>query len=415
MSQIPSSIRCRVRSRAGRCFIRGVAPALILAATACQDDPTAPNDATAPTPDVSMDATTQSAALSFLQLSGGDDHTCGVTSDHKAYCWGKNNSGQLGDGSTATRTRPTLVDGGLQFRQVSAGFQHSCGITTDYKAYCWGAGGDLGDGTETQRTTPVAVAGSRLYLRVETGFQHTCAVAKADRHAYCWGSNTSGQLGTGTSSWSLTPLAVSGGRSWRQVAAGFRHTCGIATGGAVFCWGSDSDGEIGDGSTRANRSVPTAIASGRLFTELDVGFDYSCAIATDSRAFCWGANGSGQIGDGSQLDRYTPRAVAGGLTFTRVATGSAHTCAEATGNKVYCWGNDLYGQFGDGSTENRTRPVPAAGGGLYTQVTSGSFFTCGISPSAAAYCWGRDEFGQLGDGRSGQNVKSTTPVPVLEP
>jgi alpha-tubulin suppressor-like RCC1 family protein len=262
------------------------------------------------------------------------------------------------------------------------------------------------------RLTP---SGNRQYLRIDAGDSYTCAIASADRHAYCWGINHNGQLGTGTTSSSLTPVAVTGGRSWLLVAAGFQHTCGITTAGAVFCWGRDDGGSLGDNSSKGDRSVPTPIASARQFNELDVGTHHSCAITSDHRGFCWGQNGVGQIGDGTKLDRYTPRAVAGGNSFNRVAAGASFTCGETVTHQAYCWGDNEFGQFGNGKTQSSTRPVLAAGGREFNQVTTGGFHACGITSSGAAYCWGYNSSGQLGDGNGGVDVQSTTPVPVSAP
>src|SRR5262245_46374149 len=173
----------------------GLAPALVIAALACREDAESP---TAPAPGRALDVS-PALALSFRQVSAGGSHTCGVTSDDRAYCWGYNNYGQLGVGtdtgqelclSLGCSTRPVAVLGGLRFRQVSAGEDYTCGITTDYRAYCWGLnyGGALGDGTTFFRTTPVPVAGHLSFRQVSAGAVHTCAVT-TDNRAYCWGYN----------------------------------------------------------------------------------------------------------------------------------------------------------------------------------------------------------------------------------
>jgi alpha-tubulin suppressor-like RCC1 family protein len=391
------------------------ATALLIGALGCQDAES-PTEPAVTSPEATPQFAT-TAPLAFHQTSGGSNHTCGVTTDNRAYCWGDNFWGQLGDGTTEDHSRPVAVAGGLRFKMVSAGQSHSCGVGTDSRVYCWGNGdeGRLGNGTTFRQSTPVRVAGAREYLQVEAGGVHTCAINSTDRRAFCWGFNTSGQLGNGTTSSSLRPAAVSGGRAFREIDTGSEHTCGVTTTNIVFCWGVDRDGQIGDGATRANRSVPTRIAIGRRFDQVDAGPNHNCAVTTDHRVFCWGDNRLGQIGDGTTLDRYEPRAVKSGISFSRVSAGVFHTCGETTVNKVYCWGSNSLGTFGNGTTAGSRTPTLGGGGNHYTQVSSGAFHTCGISPSDLAFCWGDNVQGQLGDGNSGSGAKSTTPVPVVEP
>jgi alpha-tubulin suppressor-like RCC1 family protein len=169
--------------------------ALVLMATpGCREDAQSPSD---PEPGPAL-TLVSSAALSFLQVSPGLFHTCGVTTDHPAFCWGQNADGQLGDGSSRNEFDPIAVAGGLHFLQVSAGVTHSCGVTTDNRAYCWSRNlsGRLGNGTMPSSLRPVAVAGGYRFRLVSAGDLHTCGVALSDR-ALCWGSNMHGQAGDG--------------------------------------------------------------------------------------------------------------------------------------------------------------------------------------------------------------------------
>src|SRR5919108_385350 len=215
---------------------------------ACNGDSEAP---TAPAQSELGLATTGSTALVFRQVSAGSFlHTCGVTTDDRAYCWGVNFLGQLGDGTTSLSLTPVAVAGGLRFRQVSVGDDHTCGVTTDYQAYCWGANsaGQLGDGnledcggfnppctdppTTANRLTPVRVRGGLQFRQVDAGKWHTCGVT-TDGRAYCWGNNYYGQLGNGMTGDAgrytdqPIPVAVVDGHRFRQVSAGVSHTCGV--------------------------------------------------------------------------------------------------------------------------------------------------------------------------------------------
>jgi alpha-tubulin suppressor-like RCC1 family protein len=388
-------------------------PALVLTTLGCGEDgasPVSPGSTTLP-----LDAAA-AAALMLYQVSGGFEHTCGVTTDRRAYCWGKDYSGELGDGSAEwglVRPKPVAVGGGLQFRQVSAGGEHTCGVTTDYRAYCWGgnAAGQLGDGTATDRLIPVPVAGGLRFRQVDAGlFAHTCGVTYPDGRAYCWGNNSSGQLGDGTTDQHLNPSPVASGRKFRQVSTGEDHTCGVTTDDQAFCWGSNDVGQIGDGSTARRRARPRLVAGGHAFRQLSAGSYYTCAVTTTRQALCWGYGGNGQIGDGRTYQRFTPRLVAGRLSFDRVGAGKAHTCGETTTNQAYCWGLNASGQLGDGTTARRLTPVRVLGGLSFSQVDPGAFHTCGVTSAAIANCWGANAHGEIGDGTT---INRGAPVPVV--
>jgi alpha-tubulin suppressor-like RCC1 family protein len=334
---------------------------------------------TAPTPpEPSPVLATAASALAFYQVSAGGNHSCGVTTDNRAYCWGFGFSGQLGNGTTIRRLRPVAVASTLRFRQVSAARDHTCAVTTDYRAYCWGSnwGGQLGDGTQTDRPTPVPVAGGLRFRQVEAGDDYTCAVTYLDNRAYCWGYHAEGGLGDGTflPSSRMTPTAVAGGLRFRQVSAGggledfegrepfAGHSCGVTTTDEAFCWGPNWVGQLGIGGTTGSWvNTPTRVVGAQRFRQIEVGSAFTCAVTTTNRAFCWGNGRQGQIGDGKTFLRFSPSAVAGGHAFSRVTTGYSHTCGETTLNRAYCWGSNSNGQLGDGTTTNRTRPTPVLG------------------------------------------------------
>jgi alpha-tubulin suppressor-like RCC1 family protein len=147
----------------------------------------------------------------FRQVSGGESHTCGVTTSARAFCWGYGRYGQIGDGKTVSRFRPTPVAGGHSFSHVSGGERHTCGVNTEKRAYCWGENlGALGDGTSIQRLTPSAVSGGLRFRQVESGAGHTCGVTPENR-AYCWGNDYHGQRGDGAAETiTLAPVPVRG-------------------------------------------------------------------------------------------------------------------------------------------------------------------------------------------------------------
>lgn len=304
----------------------------------------------------------------------------------------------------------------LSFRQVSAGFFHTCGVTTANVAYCWGDNffGALGDGTKTDRPTPFPVAGGRLFRQVTSGWTHTCGVALDDL-TYCWGANNVGQLGDGTLTEHLTPGRVhASGLRFRRVTAGSGATCGVTGDNRAYCWGGNFVGNLGDGTT-TNRLTPVAVAGAHRFRQVSTGGSYACGVTTSDVAYCWGWNDGGQLGDGTTTNRLKPVAVAGGLQFRQVnTTGSSYTCGTTQENRAYCWGQNDHGRLGNGTlfqsslTPTRVRGGPQFHGIRFRAVTAGLFNACGVTPENRAYCWGRGAF--LGDGTT---TDSRTPVPVV--
>jgi alpha-tubulin suppressor-like RCC1 family protein len=341
----------------------------------------------------------------FRQMSAGNNHSCGVTPDNLAYCWGFNSAGQIGDGSTGDRFPPTAVAGGLQFSHVSVGLDHSCGVTLGNQAYCWGRNdyGQLGDGTFDNRTTPVAVAGGLRFREVEAGSVHTCGIVDLTDAAYCWGSNNNGEVGDGTLGTNrASPVLVLGGLHWRQLSAGNGHTCGVITGNRAYCWGSNNRGQLGDGSSGGLQIRPTRVAGGLLIRQVAAGVVHSCGVTTGNQAYCWGSNGEGQLGDGTTTSRVRPKLVPSTRPWNHVSAGEGHTCALTLSQRAWCWGNNGSGRLGDGTTIKRLRPVLVGEGMPFRQVTAGFQHSCGVSRSYQGYCWGDNTAGQVGVGPVGQ-------------
>jgi alpha-tubulin suppressor-like RCC1 family protein len=335
-----------------------------------------------------MTAAPAAATVAFRQVSNGTDHTCAVAGDDRAYCWGYNNLGQLGDGTAEQRTRPVAVAGGLRFRLVSAGNGNTCGITSDGLAYCWG---NIG------QPAPAPVPGGRRWRTIDAGLDFACGLSDPDRQAYCWGVNFMGQLGDGTLSGRAVPTPVLGGRAYRNITTGAAHTCAVTVDNKAFCWGDNRDVQLGDGTTLRRRTRPRLVAGDHAFLQVDAGREHTCGVTTDDRALCWGSTMDG-IGDGSTAPRSVPTALATTQRFDRVSGFGEHSCAETTANRAYCWGFNRYGGLGDGTTTRRLRPVAVTGGLTFTQVSAGGTHSCGITGVGALYCWGGNYTGQLGDG-----------------
>ena len=351
--------------------------------------------------DFSITAVDPSVILTFTAVSAGGSHTCGVTDAGAAYCWGENPFGQLGDGTTTQRLTPAPVAGELSFVEVSAlGARHTCGLTAAGAAYCWGQNmlGQLGDGTTTPRLTPVPVAGGLSFVALSAGTLHTCGVTTAGA-AYCWGGNTNGQLGDEPTAPSerLTPSLVAGNLTFASVSARGFYTCGVTVEGAAYCWGDNSEGQLGDGTT-GQRLTPVPVAGSLSFTSISAGFSHSCGLTAAGVAYCWGSNSFGQLGDGTTTQRLIPVPVVGEVSFTMVSAGGGATCGAAVAGAAYCWGDNSEGQLGNGTTDQRLTPGPVAGELDFAALSAGGGHTCGLAAAGSAYCWGDNRSGQLGDG-----------------
>lgn len=295
------------------------------------------------------------AGTTYLSIVSGEVGACGITSARTVKCWGDN----VGDGNGTVVYSPTLInDGTTAYSDIAAGSYHNCGITSAGVLKCWGDGWDgklgNGDATGTGQSSPVIADSGTTYKRVAAGRNHTCGITTAGA-VKCWGTNSSGQLGdTTTTSPRLTPVTVDSGVTYSEIAAGENTTCGITTAGVLKCWGSNGSGQVGDNSNTA-RSTPTVIDSGVTYSKVSVGGSdgyHTCGITTAGVLKCWGANGSGQLGIGNTTPSLVPVTVDSGVTYTQVASGASMTCALATGGSLKCWGANGSGQLGIGTTTN---------------------------------------------------------------
>lgn len=354
----------------------------------------------------------------FRQIVAGHQFSCGVTSAGAALCWGRNDDGQLGDGTRRERHTPGPVSGlGRGVRSISAGIFHACAVLDDGSVKCWGHNhyGALGDGTQRTRLRPVQVLSLFSGVaEVRAGHYSTCALTVGGA-VRCWGFSETGNLGDGTTHYRLTPVPVIGlNRGVASIDVAYQHTCAVLLDGSARCWGNNFHGQLGDGTAFNQRYTPVsvvgvggpiaAIATGDLF--------YTCARTTAGAVKCWGANEFGQLGLGT-IDGAThpvPIPVPGlGRGVNAISSGVAHGCAGMTTGAMKCWGTGMSGQLGTGEELEFSTPVPVSGmGSGVSSISAGSGFTCAVQ-ARVGKCWGRNTNGQIGDGTT---VQRNRPVRV---
>ncbi|UJR79720.1 RCC1 domain-containing protein [Sandaracinus amylolyticus] len=290
-----------------------------------------------------------------VELASGYGHTCARRRTGSIACWGNNLDGQLGNASSAmqsaTRVDVMTITNAIE---ITAGQHHTCARTTTGAVYCWGDNteGQLGDGTTTERRAPVLAMVSGA-LEIAAGGYHTCA-RRSGGTVVCWGRNDRGQLGDGSMATSWTPVSVLGLSGAVEIGAGLRHSCARLSDGTVECWGDNGDAQLGVTGAMSLVPVPVRNLSGAL--EIAPGADHTCArLASSVR--CWGDNEDGELGNATNTDSSTPTTVSGLSDATALATTNHHVCALRAAGTIVCWGDNRNGQIGDGTTTNRNVPT----------------------------------------------------------
>ncbi len=304
-----------------------------------------------------------SGLTNATRLAVGGEHACAIRADTSVVCWGENARRQLGDGSNMDRSTPVVVAGLTGAVDISAGGEHTCVVRGGAVVSCWGRNNQdqLGTGGG-DRGTPMDVPGVSGAMAVAAGTAHTCALLGTGAVS-CWGDNDAGELGRGaTSDRSVTPMDVMSLANARGITAGNAFTCAVRDGGTASCWGDNSAGQLGDGTTTPS-SVPVTVMMATDVARLTAGGDHVCLrTRTSSALACWGLNGAGQLGDGTTSDRRTPGALLAMPTgVASVSAGAQHTCATRTTGAPLCWGLGGSGQLGNDATGNSTTPVSVLG------------------------------------------------------
>jgi alpha-tubulin suppressor-like RCC1 family protein len=340
-------------------------------------------------------------------LAGAYYQTCALELG-QLRCFGANNEGQLGLGTTADALTPKAVDAGagVAFSSVRLGFQHSCALATDGRVFCFGANnrGQLGTGDFVQRRFPTPVPGALRFSDLAVNEDHTCAL-ETSGGIYCWGENDESQLGQGSGfapTESNLPIRVGTGL-YREVTTGQGHGCGLGIDGGAECWGRNTAGECGTGTPTVRYYAPTPIAAFSWKT-LSAGQSVTCGIRTDGALFCWGhpaANGGG-------ISSREPLRIGTDTDWLQVRVNAFTVCG-LRGTALYCWGRNAEGQLGQNDTVNRATPTLVPGS--WKEAETGLFHTCASPTSGGIFCTGDNRNGQLGVGDLNRRAVMTPVAP----
>jgi alpha-tubulin suppressor-like RCC1 family protein len=319
----------------------------------------------------------------WLEIAAGGLHTCRIRRDNALFCVGENTQGQLGIGvGPGDRSTYARVGNDTDWKEISAGAATTCGIRFPGVLRCWGDNsfGQVGDGTTTSRTAPVQVGFlADRWSMVAVGVSHSCGV-RTGGTLWCWGLNGDGQLGDGTRIQRLSPRQVGSSAfdNWRSVDVGLAHTCGIRDDDTLWCWGQNMSSQLGLVNFGADELVPVEVMPGSRWRDVSVGLEYSCAIRTDGTLWCWGANGDGQLGDGTFANHILPAQVGTATSWSVLSAGDRHSCAVGSLLGLWCWGDNSSGQIGDNTTTDRPTPTQVGIGGLWVGVAAGGAHTTGF-------------------------------------
>ena len=350
-----------------------------------------------------LTATPVAGVTGARAVAAGDGFSCTLRSNGSVICWGANDAGQIGSGAATVTAQPPTPVVGLppDVQAIAARGRHACALDDAGAVWCWGANdkGQLGDGTTMDRPSPVSVPGLTDVIAVATGRAHTCAATR-NRGLRCWGDDAAGQIAGTASPTDPVPIVLQA----TAVAAGDRHSCAVdRPTGAIYCFGANDHGQLGAPLTGG---LPTRVGSFEVARAVAAGGAFSCAITADDAVFCWGDHRWGQLGSGDDIVHRTPARVVDLAPATAVSAGGAHTCAVAptvAGMRtpgIWCWGANHAGQLGDGSLDDHATPVATIRQLGATGIAAGGEHSCAITTAndGDMECWGRAAAGQLGLG-----------------
>lgn len=332
-------------------------------------------------------------------VSGSNaNHTLGIKNDGTLWAWGRNNKGQLGDGTTTNKLTPTQVGTATNWVSVAAGEEHSLGIKSDGTLWAWGdnTSGQLGNGTTTSSLVPIQIGIATNWSVISAGSNHSAAIT-TDKKLWTWGNNDIAQLGDGTNITRLSPNQIGTSLNWVTVSAGYYYNLAITTGRTLFSWGQNIFGQLGNG-TNTVAYTPTQVGNMALWKSVSACENHSLGIWEDGRAWSWGANYNGQLGDGTTTNRNTPAQIGVGSVWANLIGGGSFSMGNTIDNELWAWGINSYGQLGLGSSTTQVLPTRIGLGTNWINASVGYSHSTAITRDGSFWAWGANYYGHLGNG-----------------
>jgi alpha-tubulin suppressor-like RCC1 family protein len=367
----------------------------------------------------------EAAVKGLVEVSFGANHGCGLDDDGGVTCWGFHENGELGIGDTSifgstNSNLPVRIPNLTGVTDIEASERFTCAVLQNATAACWGlnTSGQLGDGTTQGRLVPTTVQGLSNVVQVTAGWKHACALL-GDGTVKCWGFNTSGQLGDGTKTQRLSPVTVAGlpgGKTVSSIDAGFAYTCALFTDGTAACWGVNGNGVLGNG-TAVTSPTPVSVVGLTNAVEISAGVNLTCARLGDGTVQCWGAKK--MLGNGDPNGSQTTPVVVAGLTgVASIDVGSAYSCVSLTNGTAKCWGFGSSGQLGTGNVADSPTPTEVLGyEGSIVSIDAadgtGGHSTCAVLDNMTAVCWGYNFNKELGALTPGADPRATSFIPLV--
>ena len=331
------------------------------------------------------------------RMSAGDEHALELR-DGALWAWGRNQYGQVGNGTSVTQTSPVQIGTATTWVSVSAGGLHSLALKADGTLWVWGGNtwGSLGDGTTTSRNFPVQIGAANNWIAVSAADKTSYAI-KSDGTLWAWGYNGTGQVGDGTTTQRNAPVQVGVATNWVTISGGYGHAIALKSDGTIWTWGSNTYGQIGDGTT-TQRNSPVQVGVATNYTQIVAGNSWCSVLRSDGTLWAWGDNGGGSLGDGTTIQRNSPVQIGTSTDWANIQASDFTSLGLKSDGTYWAWGDNTFGSFGDGTVTASLSPAQVGIENDWVSFEGGGFFAMGQKSNGTIRTWGRNNFGQIGNG-----------------